>query len=72
MLIILVLLYDDCHSLQLMGLHVAVHEPVARVVSLEGNDDIASSWYDHCVLANGRAIEPTATRQKVWYSTVSP
>ena len=73
-LIIRVFLYDDSHSLQLVGLHVVVHEPVARVVSLEGNDNIASSWYDHCVLANGRVVEPTISEvsAKIRCCAISP
>ena len=68
-MIVRVLLHDDGHSLEQMGLHVAVHEPVARIIGLEGNDNIASGWYDHSVLANRLALEPAT---KIWSSSVGP
>ena len=73
-MIIRILLYNDSHSLQQLGLHVSVHEPVARVVSLEGNGNIASSWYYRCVLVNGHVVESAISQvsTKIWSSSVSP
>ena len=72
--VIRVLLHDGSHSLQLVDLHMAVQKPVTWVVSFKGNHNITSSWYYHCVLANGCVVEPAINQvaAKIWSSPIGP